>query len=177
MPVAAAVAPLAGAAIGAIAGGSNPRPPSLDPTQRAALDSTINGAVKASTGPATIDPTQQAALYDQNARSLTGANTQVDHALASRGLARSGVEASALENNANQSTANQTGINLDLQRQAISQQNFNKSLIAQLTQTPNLPGQSTAGAVTSGLAGTLPGAAGSLAYAIQKANAAKQSGV
>lgn len=168
MPVAAAIAPIAAPIIGAIAGGANKRPPSLDHTQQQALDSTIKSAQAASTGPATIDPTLQATAYDQNARSLTGANNQVDHTLAARGLTGSGIQASAIENNAAQSSANQTGINSNLQNQAIQQQNFNKDLIAKLTQTPNIPGQSTAGAYSAG-------AAGPLAYSLQQA-ALRQNG-
>jgi hypothetical protein len=163
MPVAAAVAPLAGSVIGAIAGGANKRPPTLSPTQKAANDADLAAATRSATGPATIDPTLQATALDANARSLTGANAQVDHALASRGLGRSGVAAAALQNNAAQSSANQTGITNNLQNQAIQNQQFNRQLIAALTKTPDQPGQSTFGAVANGLAGTLPGAIQSLA--------------
>lgn len=163
MPVAAAVAPLAGAAIGAISGATNKRPPSLTPQQSTALNSDLDAATKSATGPVTIDPTQQAALLDQNARSLTGANAQVSHALASRGIAgNSGLTGQALINNAAQSSANQTGINLSLEQQALQNQQFNRSLISNLTTPRSVPGQSTAGAISAG-------AGAPLAYGLQQA--------
>jgi hypothetical protein len=167
MPVAAAIAPIAGSVIGAVAGSANKRPPSLSPTQQTALNSTINAALPTANGAPTIDPTLQATALDANARSLTGANNQVDHALASRGLARSGVAAAALQNNAAQSSANQTNITNNLQNQAIGQKNFAQQLIAKLTQTPDIPGQSGLGAFTASLAGTLPGAIASAGNAYE----------
>lgn len=160
MPVAAAVAPLAGSVIGAIAGGANKRPPSLSPQQQQAQNSDIAAATKSATGPVTIDPTQQAAVYDQIARSNAGANDAVTHNLASRGLARSGILASGIENNQAAASGQQTSANLSLEQQALQNQQFNRSLLNQLTQTPNIPGQSTAGAVSAG-------AASPLAYALQ----------
>lgn len=164
MPVAAALGPLVGslgsAVIGGIAGGSNKRPPTLSPQQQAAQNADIQAATKSATGPATIDPTQQAAIYDGIARSTTGANDAATHALVSRGLGRSGVLAGAIENNEAAASGQQTQANLSLQQQALQNQQFNRTLLNQLTQTPNIPGQSTTGAITAG-------AAAPLAYAAQ----------
>lgn len=163
MPVAAAVAPLAGAAIGAISGATNKRPPSLTPQQSTALNSDLSAATTSATGPATIDPNQQKELFANNAEQLTGANAQVSHALASRGIAgNSGVTAAALENNAAQSSANQNNINLNLSQQALQNQQFNRGLISNLTTPRSVPGQSTAGAISAG-------AGAPLAYSLQQA--------
>ncbi len=110
-----------GALLGGLAGGSNTRPPSLDPTQRTSLDALIKNLMPTATGAPKIDPLQQSLLYGQNAQSLTGANNQATHALTSRGLGTSGLLAQALMQNANQSQVNQGNINLGLQNQAIQQ--------------------------------------------------------
>lgn len=165
MPVAAAVAPLVGsvgsAIVGGIAGGANARPPSLSPQQQQAQNTDIQAATKSATGPVTIDPTQQTAIYDNIARSTAGANAASTNAAASRGLGRSGVLASNLQQNQDVAAASQNQANLSLEQQALQNQQFNRSLLSQLTQTPNIPGQSTTGAVTAG-------AAGPLAYALQQ---------
>lgn len=162
MPVAAAVAPLADSVIGAIAGGANKRPPSLSPQQQQAQNSDIAAAEKSATGPATIDPTQQAAIYGNIAASTTGANDALTHALAARGISKSsGVEGAGLIANQAQASSNQNTANLNLSQQALQNQQFNRSLLNNLTQTPNIPGQSTTGAVTAG-------AAAPLAYALQQ---------
>lgn len=161
MPVAAAVAPLAGSVIGAIAGGANKRPPSLSPQQQQAQNSDIQLAEQGASGTPTIDKTQQSALFQNNAQQLTAANAGLTDSLASRGLGRSGVLAQGLINNQAQSSANQNNINLNLQQAAVQNQQFNRSLLNNLTQTPNIPGQSTTGAVTAG-------AAAPLAYALQQ---------
>ncbi len=158
MPVAAAVAPLASLAspiIGAIAGGTNKRPPSLSPQQQQAQNTDIQAATKSATGPVTIDPTQQAAVYDNIARSTAGANDATTHALVSRGLGRSGILAGGIENNEAVAAGSQNQANLSLEQQALQNQQFNRTLLNQLTQTPNLPGQSTAGAVSAGAAAPL----------------------
>lgn len=163
MPVAAAVAPLAGAAIGAISGATNKRPPSLTPQQSTALNADLSAAQQTATGPVQIDPNQQKELFANNAQQLTGANAQVSHALASRGIAgNSGVTAAALENNSAQSSANQNNINLSLSQQALQNQQYNRGLIANLTNVKSTPGQSSFGAATAG-------AAGPLAYGLQQA--------
>lgn len=165
MPVAAAVAPLAGLAtsvIGGITGATNARPPSLSPQQSQALNTQLQQDQSIANGPAKIDPTQQSALFQQNAQQQTAANDALGHNLAARGLDRSGLLAQGLINNQAQSSANQTGINLGLQQQAIQQQNFNKQLTNQLIGIKDTPGQSTAG-------GFFAGAAPNANYAIQSA--------
>lgn len=155
MPVAAAVAPLAGSVIGAIAGGSNPRPPSLSQQQQAALNTSLQTAQQSANEPAKIDPVQQSALFQQNAQQLTGANAQVDHALAARGISRSGIAASALQNNAAQSSANQNNIDLNLQQAAVQNKQFNQSLVNNLLNVKDTPGQTTTGAISAGIAAPL----------------------
>lgn len=177
MPVATAIAPFAGAIggigsslIGAIAGGANKRPPSLSPQQQQAQNSDIAAAEKSATGPATIDPTQQAAIYGNIAQSTTGANDALTHALAARGISKSsGVEGAGLIANQAQASSNQNTANLNLSQQALQNQQFNRSLLNNLTQTPNIPGQSTTGAVTAG-------AAAPLAYALQRQQLQQQPG-
>lgn len=164
MPVAAAVAPLAGIAtsvIGGIAGATNKRPPSLSQQQQSALNGQLQSDQRAADN-SNIDPTLLNTNLDANARQLAGANDQVTHSLASRGLARSGVLAQGLENNAAQSSANQTSITNNLQNAAIQRQQFNQTMINQLLGIKDTPGQSTAG-------GFFAGAAAPAAYAIQNA--------
>jgi hypothetical protein len=165
MPAAVAIPAIAGVAsagIGALAGASNKRPPSLSPAQQQAQNALLFSNLRTATGTPTIDPVQQALLYGQNAASLTGANNEVTHALVSRGLGHSGILGQGLISNAAQSSANQNNINLGLQQQAVQQKDFANQIIAQLLQTPNTPGQSTSGAAVAG-------AAGPLAYALQQA--------
>lgn len=170
MPVAAAVAPLAGSVIGAIAGGANKRPPSLSPQQQQAQNSDIAAAEKSATGPVTIDPTQKNAVYSNIAASTTGANDALTHALAARGISKSsGVEGAGLIANQAQAASSQNNANLTLEQQALQNQQFNRSLLNNLTQTPNIPGQSTTGAITAG-------AAAPLAYALQRQQLQQQPG-
>lgn len=154
MPFAAA-APIAGIAsslLGGIAGASNPRPPSLSPVQQQALNTLLPQLMQQVQGPVSIDPVQQAALFGQIAQSTTGANNQVTHALASRGLGQSGILGAALMQNANTAQTQQNNANLALQQQAIQQRQANIGDITQLLGVNNTPGQSTAGGFFSGLA-------------------------
>lgn len=151
--------------LGGIAGAANPRPPSLDPSQHAALTTLLgknSNLSQLAYGTPGIDPIQQALLYGQNAQSLTGANNQVTHALTSRGLGRSGLLGQALMGNANQSQVNQGGINLGLQQQGIQRQQQAWQQITQLLGINDTPGQSGFGAFMGGLAPVA-------AYSIQNA--------
>src|SRR5882724_3850052 len=88
--------------LGGLAGASNPRPPSLDPQQKNALDNVlIPGLTQRVQGTPGIDPVQQKLMYDQIARSTTGANNAVTNALVSRGLGHSGILGTGLMQNQN----------------------------------------------------------------------------
>lgn len=169
MPLAAAIAPLAAPVIGAIAGGANKRPPSLSPQQQQAQNTDIQAATKDATGPVTIDPTAQGAIFDGINRNTTGANDATTNALVSRGLGRSGVLAGGIENNEAAASGAKANANLSLEQQALQNQQFNRNLLNQLTQTQNVPGQSSFGAATAG-------AASPLAYALQMAKNGQSGG-
>lgn len=162
MPV---VAPLIGAGasiIGGIAGGSNKRPPSLDPSQQKALDSTVTSAAATANGPAVADPTSVNATNAEIAEGNAGANNRTTNALVSRGLGNnSGLLAAGLVQNSNQSAALQNQSQLALQQQALQNKQHAQDVVANLTKTQSVPGQSTAGAVAAGAA---PG----LAYTLQQ---------
>lgn len=148
--------------LGGAAGAANTRPPALNPTQSAGLESLIgpNGPLWKLINNPTIDPIQQALLFGQNAQSLTGANNQVTHALTSRGLGRSGLLGQALMQNANQSQANQSGINLSLEQQAVQRQQSAMQALLQGLNVNTTPGQ-------SGFGGFMAGMAPVAAYSIQ----------
>lgn len=156
---------LASSLLGGVAGAANPRPPSLNPAQSAALNGLLgkgSNLMGLANGTPGIDPIQQALLYGQNAQSLTGANNQATHALVSRGLGTSGLLGQALMGNANQSQVNQGNINLGLQQQGIQRQQNAWQTIAQLLGVNATPGQSGFGAFMGGLAPVA-------AYSIQNA--------
>ena len=160
MPVAAAIAPLAGAAIGAISGASNPRPPSLTPQQNTALNASLASNSATANAPASIDPVQQALMYGQNARNTVAANNATTNALASRGLGSSGILASGIQQNEDTNQVNNSNTDLALQQQSIQQKDFANQMIASLTKVSDIPGQSTLGAATAGAAGPLTAAIG-----------------
>jgi|SRR5579863_9334978 len=151
MPPAAAlgIGALASGIGGALGGG---RPPSLDPTQRNVLDSLLKQLYGNVQGTPTIDPVQQAGMYGNIAQSLTGANNQVTHALASRGLGTSGLLGGALMQNQNTASTAQNVANLGLQQEAVQLRQQNIGDIAQLLGVSNIPGQSGASSFFSGIA-------------------------
>lgn len=155
MPIGAAL-PLilgAGSAIaGGIAGATNTRPPSLDPTQQNALHNLLSSLMPNATGTPTIDPIQQALMYGNIAASRTGADTALTHALVSRGLGRSGILGEGLIQNQNTAQQAQNQTNLVLQQQAVQQKQLNIQDILGLLQVPNIPGQSGAGGFFGGVA-------------------------
>lgn len=167
MPIAAALPAIIGG-VGALAGGiggaTNPRPPSLDPTQRGTLDSLLkmlSGTV--GTTP-TIDPVQQAAERNQIAGAGVGGANRITNALVSRGLGRSGLLAQGLTQNSNQVASAQNQSDLSLQQQAISQRNTTIQQILGLLGVTNVPGQSGVSGFFSGAGSSL----GPLAYALAK---------
>lgn len=167
MPIAAAAPAIIGG-IGALAGGiggaTNPRPPSLDGTQRSVLDGLLNNLYPSTFKAPQIDPVQQSGLYDQIARSGVGGANRVTNALTSRGLGRSGLLAQGLTENSNQMAGEQSNANLQLQQQAVTQRNQTIQQIMGLLGVSNIPGQ-------SGLSGFFSGAGsalGPLAYALAK---------
>ena len=155
MPIAAAIPAIAGigsSILGGIAGASNKRPPSLDPTQSFTLDSLLKNLYPQTTAAPKIDPIQQAMMYNQIAASGTGGANRITNALASRGLGRSGLLASGLTQNSNQVAAAQTGTNLELQQQAVQQRNQTIQQILSLLGVQNIPGQSGFGGFMAGFA-------------------------
>lgn len=157
--------------LGGLAGATNPRPPSLDPTQRGALDDLIKNLMPNALGTPQIDPVQQSLLYGNIAQSQTGGMDAVTHALVSRGLGRSGLLGGALTQVANQAQAGRNQADLGLQQQAVQQKQLSIQDILGLLGVGNTPGQSGAGAFFSGMA---PVAAYSIMSAINNRN--KSSG-
>lgn len=150
------------ALLGGVAGATNTRPPSLDPTQRKSLDTLIPYLQNIATGPAGIDPIQKALMYGNIAGNQTGAMDAVTHALVSRGLGHSGLLGGALTQVVNQAQQNRNQADLSLQQQGvqIKQQDIQNLLSALNVQ--NIPGQ-------SGIGGFFSGMAPIAAYSIQSA--------
>src|SRR6266478_9302771 len=145
MPIAAAL-PAIISGVGAVAGGlgglSNPRPPSLDPTQRGTLDSLLSKLYGTVGTTPQIDPTQQGLLFDQIAKAGTGGANRITNTLVGRGLGRSGLLAQGLIGNSQAVTGAQNEANLNLQQQAITQRNTTIQQILGLLGITNIPGQS-----------------------------------
>jgi hypothetical protein len=167
MPIVAALPAIIGgvaALSGGIGGATNPRPPSLDPTQRGILDSLLPKLYGTLGSAPKIDPTLQAGMFGDIAAGGVGGANRVTNALVSRGLGRSGLLAQGLTQNSNQVSANQNSANQFLENQAIQQRNTTIQQIMSLLGITNMPGQSGASGFFSGFGSSL----GPLAYALAK---------